>query len=420
MSDWRNRIVDHGEEAPDQLLANPNNWRVHPKAQQEALRGVLDSIGLVSEVVVNRITGHLVDGHLRVALALETDQRSIPVKYVELSEEEERAVLITLDPIAAMAATDHEKVRELLESITEGEAGLMEALMRVARGAGLGARQASEDESAATHPTADPVTRTGDIWRLGRHVLGCGDATDAAFIGRLLGDVTPPLMVTDPPYGVEYDPMWRQDAGVNKTWQRTSAGKVSNDERPDWREAWELFPGAVAYVWHGGTHGPEVAESLRAARFELRSQIIWVKQALVIGRGHYHWQHEPCWYAVRKSAQARWHGDRRQSTVWMISNTHPIQGDADDQRTAHGTQKPVECMQRPMINHTKTGDAVYDPFVGSGTTIIAAEQIGRRAIACDVDPAYADMAIERWQALTSEAATLDGLTFEEAREERHG
>jgi DNA modification methylase len=201
-------------------------------------------------------------------------------------------------------------------------------------------------------------------------------------------------MVTDPPYGVEYDPAWRNRAGLSTT-QRT--GKVANDDRADWRQAWALFPGDVAYVWHGALHAATVAESLTASGFGIRAQIIWAKERLVLGRGHYHWQHEPCWYAVRGSGH--WAGDRKQTTLWQIASS------GQDATTTHGTQKPVECMRRPIQNNSSPGQAVYEPFSGSGTTLIAAEMAGRACHAIELDPAYVDVAVQRWQAFTGEAAT---------------
>ena len=204
-----------------------------------------------------------------------------------------------------------------------------------------------------------PISRPGDLWVLGKHRLLCGDATVATDVERLLGDVTPLLMVTDPPYGVEYDPGWRNKAGAAAT-KRT--GKVLNDDRADWREAWALFPGDVAYVWHGALHATTVAESLEASGFNIRSQIIWAKDRLVLSRGDYHWQHEPCLYAVKKTGKGHWAGDRKQTTLWQIANKD------QDAETVHGTQKPVECMRRPILNNSSPGQAVYEPFMGSGTT----------------------------------------------------
>lgn len=260
------------------------------------------------------------------------------------------------------------------------------------------------DDAAAPEPPADPISRPGDLWVLGQHRLLCGSSTVQTDVTRLLGGVVPHLMVTDPPYGVSYDHSWRHDAGVNNS---KRVGKVSNDDQADWREAWALFPGDVAYVWHAAIYAKEVAISLEACGFAVRSQIIWNKPRFVLGRGDYHWKHEPCWYVVRKGKTGHWQGDRDKSTVWDIGN-----GD-DDGATIHGTQKPVDCMRRPIENNSEKGDAVYEPFSGSGTTLIAAERTGRRCFAMELNPQYIDVAIQRWQSITGESAVLEssGLKF---------
>lgn len=232
----------------------------------------------------------------------------------------------------------------------------------------------------------------GDIWQLGKHRLICGDATDPKIVAALLAGDTPRLMVTDPPYGVGYEPGWRQKSlGAAR-----AVGKVLNDDRSDWRAAWRLFPGDVAYVWHAGLHAGSVELSLAAADFRVRSQIIWDKGRLIISRGHYHWRHEACWYAVRKLKTANWQGDRKQTTIWQISHRRST--------TGHSTEKPIECMRRPMLHHTLQGDAVYDPFLGSGTTIIAAEMTGRRCYGIELHPEYCGLAIARWEQLTGRKA----------------
>ena len=258
---------------------------------------------------------------------------------------------------------------------------------------------------------AVPASRLGDVWLLGPHRLICGDATEAAVVGRVLNGVTLHLMVTDPPYGVSYDPDWRNRAGASET---KRVGKVMNDDRADWRAAWALFRGEVAYVWHGALHAAVVAESLEAAGFAIRSQIIWAKERLVLSRGHYHWQHEPCWYAVRSSGTGHWSGDRKQTTLWSIPS-----GDQDAD-TVHGTQKPVDCMRRPMLNNSSPGQAVYEPFCGSGSSLIAAETTGRVCHAVELDPAYVDVALLRWQAFTDKEPVLegDGRSFAALRADR--
>jgi DNA modification methylase len=245
-----------------------------------------------------------------------------------------------------------------------------------------------------------PRIRTGDVWRLGSHRLVCGDATLSTAASIALGDDPARLMVTDPPYGVGYDPTWRirlvERSGRRKTVR--ACGAVTNDDRADWRRAWQLFSGDVAYVWHSGRNATLVADSLRAADFVIRAQIIWDKRRLIISRGHYHWRHEPCWYAVRRGRTAHWVGDRKQVTVWPISHRRS--------ETGHAAQKPIECMLRPILNHSREGDAVYDPFLGSGTTLIAAEMAGRRCHAIEIEPTYVALAIGRWEALTGAKAEL--------------
>ena len=255
-----------------------------------------------------------------------------------------------------------------------------------------------------------PVSRLGDLWLLGSHRLLCGDSTKADDVAWVLGSVKPHLMITDPPFGVNYDPSWRNQRGLNHS--AGKLGRVTNDDRADWREAWALFGGDVAYVWHATWFTSTVQASLEDAGFQIRSQIIWAKDRFALSRGHYHWQHEPCFYAVRGTAH--WTGDRSQSTLWNIPSR-------EDRGHGHGTQKPVECMRRPMLNNSSPGQAVYEPFCGSGTTIIAAETIGRVCHAIEIEPAYVDVAIERWQAFTGKAAVLEGgdRSFAEVAAERH-
>lgn len=221
-------------------------------------------------------------------------------------------------------------------------------------------------------------------------------------------------MVTDPPYGVEYDPEWREgaDLGVGKR----SKGKVENDDRVDWTEAYCLFPGDIAYVWHAGVFTGDVAVNLINIDFQIRAQIIWSKQHFVLSRGAYHWKHEPCWYAVRKGKKSFWCGDRTQSTVWDIANNNSFGNSKKEETWGHGTQKPVECMARPIRNHGDKNDSVYDPFLGSGTTLIAAEQLGRKCFGIEISPSYCDVILTRWSNFTGkEPVRDDGKKYSELK-----
>ena len=401
----------------DRLLPYAANARTHPDEQVAQIAGSIAEFGFNVPCLVDE-RGVLVAGHGRLLAAQRLGLSQVPVIRLDhLTDAQARAYRIADNQIALNSGWDDAllsaEVARLKEDGVDLELlGLPEdELDRLLAGLD-GEKGGSEGEDVVPEPPATPISRPGDLWILGRHRLLCGDATRAADVARLLGDVRPHLMVTDPPYGVDYDPSWRNEAGVSAT---ARTGRVSNDDRADWREAWALFPGDVAYVWHAGVHARTVAESLDASGFPIRSQIIWSKSRFVLGRGDYHWQHEPCFYAVRKGATGHWQGARDQSTVWTIGG-----GGDEDAATVHGTQKPVECMRRPMINNSIRGDAVYEPFAGSGTTVIAAESVERCCFAMEIDPRYCDVIIERWQSFAGAKAQLatDGRSFEDMRSER--
>ncbi|CAF2084504.1 unnamed protein product [Rotaria magnacalcarata] len=250
---------------------------------------------------------------------------------------------------------------------------------------------------------AEPKSSIGDVYILGNHRLMCGDITNADHVTKLLDGSNPILMVTDPPYGVSYAPEWRKDAGLNNS---QNIGKVLNDDRYDWSEAYSLFTGDVAYVWHSSSYTHKFAEHIEKCGFDLINLIVWSKNRFALSRGDYHHQHEPLWYAVKKGKQHNWQGKRDQITVWEIDN---YSGGATDgeERTGHGTQKPLECMLRPILNNSKEGESVYDPFGGSGTTLIACEKSKRNCYMMELSPAYVDVIVKRWEKETGEIAVLD-------------
>jgi DNA modification methylase len=391
----------------DRLVPSPRNARSHSDAQIAEIAGSIRTFGFTNPVLVGE-QGTVIAGHGRLAAARKLALPEVPVIALHgLSEIQQRQLMLADNRIALNAGWDIEMLHLELKDLSElgadlsvlgfGKGELAKALTPADFG-GL------TDENAVPAVEDRAVTRTGDVWRLGDHRIICGDSTDAATVQSLLGSVEPILMVTDPPYGVNYDPEWRHRAGVNNS-PRT--GRVANDERADWADAWHLFTGNIAYVWHGALHAATVAESLEREGFTIRAQIIWAKERLVIGRGDYHWQHEPCWYAVR--SKGNWTGDRKQTTLWSISSRE------EDAETVHGTQKPVECMRRPILNNTSPGAAIYEPFLGSGTTLIAAETANRTCFAVELSPAYVDVAVRRWQGFTGRKATLlaDGRLFDD-------
>jgi len=367
------------------LAPAPYNPRTISDDAARGLRASIRRFGLVQPIVFNSRSGHVVGGHQRVKALAELGKTEAQVIVVDLPESEEKALNVTLNnPAITGEFTDGLQaiLAELArDSRIEFEELQLDALLDISLDGII------EDE--IPEPPKKPATKPGDLWILGHHRLLCGDSMQPADVARLLGGAKPRLMITDPPYGVSYDPSWRLEAGLLASATRR-LGKVLNDDRVDWREAWRLFPGDVAYVWHAGVFAASTASQLEESGFEIRSQIIWRKPSFPISRGHYHWQHEPCWYAVRRGAAARWTGDRSQTTVWDVAGRSEV-------KTDHATQKPVECMARAIRNHE--GD-VYEPFAGSGTTLIAAEQLGRRCRAIEIEPAFCDVVASRWEHLT--------------------
>jgi DNA modification methylase len=257
-------------------------------------------------------------------------------------------------------------------------------------------------EEEAIDLPEEPTSKLGDVYILGNHRLMCGDSTNSDHVTKLLDGNNPILMVTDPPYGVSYAPEWRKDAGLNNS---QNIGKVLNDDRYDWSEAYSLFSGDIAYVWHSSSYTHKFAEHIENSGFDLINLIVWSKNRFALSRGDYHHQHEPLWYAVKKGVNHNWQGKRDQSTVWEIDN---YSGGATDgeERTGHGTQKPLECMLRPILNNSKEGESVYDPFGGSGTTLIACEKSKRNCYMMELSPAYVDVIVKRWEKETGKEAVL--------------
>ena len=396
------------------LVPDPRNARTHPKRQIDQIAASIREWGWTNPILVEE-DGGLIAGHGRLLAARKLGLTQIPTMVAKgWSEAQKKAYVIADNKLALNAGWDLELLAVELGDLQGFDFDLMLTGFSDDELAKLLAEKAEGNTDPDEIPDApiDPVANPGDVWLLGKHRLVCGDSTDADTVAKALNGVSPHLMVTDPPYGVEYDPAWREKAGVAAS--GTAKGKVLNDDKADWREAWALFPGDVAYVWHGALHAATVAESLEVAGFTIRSQIIWAKDRLVLSRGDYHWQHEPCWYAVRAKGKGHWAGDRKQTTLWQIANKD------QDAATVHGTQKPVECMRRPMLNNSSPGQAVYEPFMGSGTTLIAAETTGRLCYGVELNPTYVDVAIERWQAFTGEEAVLldSGETFAALKSQR--
>jgi len=409
-SPWANRIVGHGEEAPEQLIENPANWRLHGAAQQSALADVLAEVGLVQSVIVNKTTGHLIDGHLRVELAKESAQPSVPVVYVELSEEEERVILASLDPIAAMAGADTTKLAELLSGIEDPDlAGLLDAVARANRiSLDLGS-SGHCDPDEVPEPPQEPISQPGDLWLLGEHRLLCGDATNPDDVARLMAGERAVLMATDPPYLVDYD-------GGNHPASDGNGGAASKDKHWDAYVDHEhavtfyvdflntalknaLTEDAAIYECFAVMRSEIVWAAWRATGLLPHQVLIWRKSRSVLTHSWYLWDYEPLLIGWREGHKPVLRPPASGTAVWEIASAIE-----DGASGIHPTQKPVELIRRPILYHSKPHELIYEPFSGSGTALIAAEMTGRRCCALELSPSFVDVAVARWERFAGAAA----------------
>lgn len=364
--------------------------------------------------------GEVVDGHLRLKAARKLGIVEIPVILCdEWTPAQVKAFRLMVNRSVTWSDWDEELLALELQEIQEADFDLNLTGFDAHEIDNLLALDDEEKANLAPPLPDSPASHPGDLWLLGAHRVLCGDATSAEDVRRLLGERKPRLMVTDPPYGIQLDSEWRDRAGLNghgpaepsymkKRTQGHIETTISGDTRADWSDAFELVPSLeVAYVWHASKFTREVLDGLLRIGFLHHQQIIWNKGRTVLTRTHYWFQHEPCWYVRKKNAP--WFGKPGEnSTIWESPSPKFIMGGSDEEKYDHPTQKPVELMRRPILNHIKRGDVVYDPFLGSGTTLMAAELTERICYGLELDPRYCDVIVERWQQFTGKEAVLDG------------
>lgn len=371
------------------LKDHPKNPRKLDKDQAEQLQKSLEKFGLIDKPIIN-LDNQIIGGHQRKNVLKKMKLKEIECFVPDhlLSSEEVDELNIRLNKNTG--DWDYDILKDWdPDKLVDWGFDLEDLGNEIEQ-----IEPVDEEETELLEPPKDPITKLGDLYELNGHRLVCGDSTLPEYVEKCLAGAEPILMITDPPYGVNYDASWRDAAGKGCR----AKGKVQNDDQVNWALAWHLFPGSVVYVWHAGRHASEVQITLEQAEFEIKSQIIWIKQHFALSRGDYHWQHEPCWYAIKKGHQHNWQGARDQSTTWEISNLNCFGKSKEDgeERTAHSTQKPIECMARPIRNNTAQGEGIYDPFLGSGTSLIAAEQLDRTCYGIELDPSYVDICIYRF------------------------
>ena len=414
---------------PQPYAKNARKWTA---GAVDKVAASIREFGFRQPLVVD-IFGVIIIGHLRLAAAKKLGLKEVPVHVAQdLSPEQVRGLRI-------MDNRSHEESDWDLALLAPEIADLRDLAFDLSL-TGLNGREIDNllrdplaDEKANQIPPLPDVAaaRPGDLWLCGSHRVLCGDSTNSEAVARLLGDRRPILMVTDPPYGISLDSEWRDRAGLNgcgpaeasymkhRTEGHTNT-TISSDTRADWSEAFELVPSLqIAYVWHASVYTREVLDGLLRIGFLYPQQIIWNKGRIVLTRTHYWYQHEPCWYVRKKKAP--WFGKAGEnSTVWDSPSPKFIMGGSGEEKYDHPTQKPVELMRRPILNHTKRCELVYEPFLGSGTTLAAAEITERVCCGIEIDPKFVDVICQRWSGMTSQQPVLegDGRTFNEIRSER--
>ncbi len=349
MMSWDNRIISTGEEAPDQLLANPMNWRIHPEFQQKALKGVLDQVGWVQQVIVNQRTGHLIDGHLRVTLAMREGVGTIPVNYVDLSEDEEKLILATLDPLAGLAVTDDEMYGSLTEGLEIDDAAVAELIGDIGSGSPL---DGLTDPDEIPEVEDDQITKTGDLIVLGDHRLLCGDAMNREDIDRLMDGQKADIVFTDPPFEMESTDYMRHCLEFS-----TGAVLVMHSDKNMVKLAQEYVDEFRYFLIHYYSFGfvrsnnmPQIAHHLIG----------------VFGTPSFRSQRDGFKTVIAEQMER--------------GKLMPYQ-----KRVAI----PEQC-----ISHYSEG-AVLDVFAGSGSTLIACELQGRNCFTMEKDPHYCDIIISR-------------------------
>src|SRR5450432_1701583 len=431
-------IEIHIEQWPvEKLIPRANNPRTHSREQVSQIAASIREFGWSNPILVGA-DNDIIAGHARLMAARKLGMEQVPVIVLRhLSPAQRRALVIADNQLAiAGAGWDEEMLRIELATLHQENFNMdLVGFEDVELARLLAAQETTSglcDEDDVPDLQSDPIAHTGDLFILGAHRLICGDCTQPDVVARLLGDAKPQLLITDPPYGISLDSEWRDRAGLNgcgpaeasymknRTEGHTNTS-ISSDTRADWSEAFELLPDLqVGYVFHASKFTSEVLAGLLRIGFLHHQQIIWNKGRTVLTRTHYWFQHEPCWYVRKKNAP--WFGKPGEnSTIWDSPSPKFIMGSSDEEKFDHPTQKPVELMRRPLLNHTKRGEAVYEPFLGSGTTLAAAEITERVCYGIELDPKYIDVVVKRWQGITGGKATLDGdgRTFEQIAEERH-
>jgi DNA modification methylase len=404
----------------ERLFENPANPR-HNDAAVPHVAGSLTRFGW-RQPIVAKPSGEIVAGHTRYKAAKKLGMDQLPVVRFEGSDLDATAYGIADNRTAEFAEWDQPALAGLLEELRSEDAldGVgytgpdIDALLAEIRAG----RDEPLQDPGPGDPPSTPVSRTGDLWCLGTHRLLCGDSTCLEDVQRVIGAEQARLVATDPPYLVDYTGERPNNSG--KDWSATYKEIDIKDADGFFTSVFTnvleiLAPHAAIYCWHAHKRQSLLSRVWEELGIVDHQQIVWVKPAAVFGRVYWHFRHEPCVMGWRKGSKPDHDGDHEFDSVWSVDYDGLGRRAAD-----HPTAKPVELFARPMRKHTKPGDLCFEPFSGSGSQIIAAEQLGRRCRAIEIEPAFVDVAVVRWEQATGEKAVLDGTSesFAEARARR--
>lgn len=395
--------------ATSKLKNYDRNARTHSNEQIEIIKNSIKAFGFNDPIECDK-NMVVISGHARLRAAIELGVIEVPtVIHEHLSERDKRGYILAANKSALSAEWDNNLLSTEIIDLNIQELDLKltgfseEELQNILNPEIINYEIIENEVHNTDSETKSIICKKGDLWILGNHKLKCGDSTNSDDVNHVMENIKSNLMITDPPYGVNYEPEWRNKISYG---ENRVLGKVTNDSLFDWTGTYSLFEGNVAYVWHAAKYAIEVGRHLKNCNFEIISQIIWAKQHFALSRGDYHWKHEACWYVVRKGEKHSWNGKRDQSTLWEINN-NSFGLNKEEDYLGHATQKPLECMQRPIENNSKPKEWIYDPFGGSGTTLIACEKTGRQCAMIEIEEKYCDNIIKRWQKCTNKKAILE-------------
>jgi DNA modification methylase len=427
----RDRIRELRRVPAKDLLANPKNWRRHPKAQADALRGLLTEIGYADALLARELPDGqlmLIDGHLRKDT---TPDAQLPVLVLDVNAEEADKLLLTLDPLASLAESDAERIGALLQTVRTDNAAVEELFRRTA----------GDRLWNIIHPQAEPPalidqagelqrkwnTEAGQLWRIGEHRLLCGDATSAEDVESLMGDERAELFASDPPYAVGYTggshpQSWGNKGAANrdKDWSGQYVEAKNADVKNSEESGVELYrgfvsmairhaitPNAAWYCWHASRRQMMLESIWNEFGAFVHQQIIWVKSRPVLTYSTYLWQHEPCLFGWVKGQKPKTLRSQIGATAGEFPTTVWEVPSSEVETDAHPTSKPCRLFSLPMEMHTERGDICYEPFSGSGSQLVAAQQTGRRCYAIEKSPPFVAVALERMAALGLKPELID-------------